>query len=277
MTDHILKTTIDTLWDDRDHWHQEQMDQARRAVACVLSDLDRGALRACSLVDGDVLVHEWVKKAILLTFRLWPMAVRTESPAGYDKLPLKTDGWDGAAYDGAGFRQVPGAIIRYGAYVAPGAILMPSFVNVGAHVGAGTMVDTWSTIGSCAQVGRDCHISGGVGIGGVLEPLQAHPVVIEDNVFIGARSEVVEGVRVGTGAVLGMGVFLGASTPIIHRETGVITYGYVPPYAVVLQGTLPGKTLPSGGPGPHLPCAIIVKQVDARTRSKTAINDLLRA
>jgi len=220
----------------------------------------------------------------LLSFRLYDMSpipggptdpTRGESP-WFDKIPSKFSGWDDSKFRAAGFRAVPGCVVRRSAYIAPGAVLMPSFVNLGAHVGNGTMVDTWATVGSCAQIGANCHLSGGIGIGGVLEPLQAGPVIIEDNCFIGARSEVAEGVIVGEGAVLSMGVFLGASTKIINRDTGEVIIGHVPPYSVVVPGTLPGRSLVDGAPGPALYCAVIVKQVDAQTRSKTSINDLLR-
>ncbi len=218
-------------------------------------------------------VHQWLKQAVLLSFRLNP---NVTMEGVFDKVPLKFEGWDQDRFTAAGFRAVPGAVVRRSAYIAPGVVLMPSFVNVGAYVAEGTMIDTWSTVGSCAQIGKNCHISGGVGIGGVLEPLQANPVVIEDNCFIGARSEVAEGVIVETGAVLSMGVFLGASTKIIDRESGEVFIGRVPAYSVVVPGTLPGKPLTDGTPGPNLACAVIVKRVDAQTRSKTSINELLR-
>jgi 2,3,4,5-tetrahydropyridine-2-carboxylate N-succinyltransferase len=222
-------------------------------------------------------VHQWLKKAVLLSFRLTGNSVVEGGQAPtYDKVPLKTAGWGANRFTEAGFRMVPGAVVRRGAYVAPGAVLMPSFLNIGAHVGAGTMVDTWATVGSCAQIGANVHISGGAGIGGVLEPLQAGPVIIEDGAFIGARSEVAEGVIVREGAVLSMGVFLGASTKIVDRATGEVFIGEVPAYAVVVPGALPGKPLPDGSPGPSLACAVIVKRVDAQTRAKTGINDLLR-
>jgi 2,3,4,5-tetrahydropyridine-2-carboxylate N-succinyltransferase len=228
--------------------------------------------------DGWV-VHQWLKQAVLLSFRLYPNTAM-EGAGGapvFDKVAMKFEGWGDNRFADAGIRAVPGAVVRRSAYIAPGVVLMPCFVNVGARVGEGSMIDTWSTVGSCAQVGKNCHISGGVGLGGVLEPLQANPVVIEDDCFIGARSEVAEGVIVGQGAVLSMGVFLGASTKIIDRESGEIFSGYVPPYSVVVPGTLPGRALADGSPGPSLSCAVIVKRVDAQTRSKTSINDLLRA
>ena len=224
------------------------------------------------------MVHQWLKKSVLLSFRLYDSAPM-EGPGGapvFDKVAMKTTGWDHSRFAAAGFRAVPGAVVRRSAYIAPGVVLMPSFVNVGAHVGRGTMIDTWATVGSCAQIGANCHISGGAGIGGVLEPLQANPVIIEDDCFIGARSEVAEGVVVERGSVLAMGVFLGASTRIIDRATGEQFIGRVPSYSVVVPGSLPGKSLPDGTPGPSLYCAVIVKRVDERTRSKTSINELLR-
>ncbi|MFN7174852.1 MAG: 2,3,4,5-tetrahydropyridine-2,6-dicarboxylate N-succinyltransferase [Thermaurantiacus tibetensis] len=267
-----LEQAIAAAWEERAHLTPETRGPARAAVEAVLDALDSGTLRVAEPRDGGWVVHEWVKKAVLLSFRLEGNAVVSGGPApAYDKVPLKTAGWNEARFAEAGFRMVPGAVVRRGAFVAPGAVLMPSFVNIGARVGEGTMVDTWATVGSCAQVGANCHISGGVGIGGVLEPLQAAPVIIEDGVFIGARSEVAEGVIVREGAVIAMGVFLGASTKIVDRATGAVTRGEVPPYAVVVPGTLPD---PAGGPG--LACAVIVKRVDAQTRSKTGINELLR-
>jgi 2,3,4,5-tetrahydropyridine-2-carboxylate N-succinyltransferase len=223
-------------------------------------------------------VHQWLKQAVLLSFRLQdsaPMEGAGGAPV-FDKVGMKFAGWDAAQFQAAGFRAVPGAVVRRSAYIAPGVVLMPCFVNVGAYVDRNTMIDTWSTVGSCAQIGRNCHISGGVGIGGVLEPLQANPVIIEDDCFIGARSEVAEGVIVERGSVLAMGVFLGASTKIIDRSTGEVYLGRVPPYSVVIPGALPGKPLPDGSPGPGLACAVIVKRVDAGTRAKTSINELLR-
>jgi 2,3,4,5-tetrahydropyridine-2-carboxylate N-succinyltransferase len=256
----------------------------RDAIEAALDALDTGALRVAEKVDGAWTVHQWAKKAVLLSFRLYDMVpipggptdpARGDSP-WFDKIPSKFAGWGDADFRKAGFRAVPNCVVRRSAYIAPGAVLMPSFVNLGAHVGKGTMVDTWTTVGSCAQIGENCHLSGGVGIGGVLEPLQAGPVIIEDNCFVGARSEVAEGVVVETGSVLSMGVFLGASTKIINRNSGEILIGRVPAYSVVVPGTLAGKPLPDGTPGPSLYCAVIVKQVDERTRSKTSINDLLR-
>ena len=243
-------------------------------------DLDSGAARVAEKIDGAWRVNEWLKKAVLLSFRLNDMEIIPGGPgtgtAWWDKVPSKFAGWGASEFEAAGFRAVPNAVVRHSAYIAPGAVLMPSFVNLGAYVGSGTMVDTWATVGSCAQIGKNVHLSGGVGIGGVLEPLQANPVIIEDNCFIGARSEVAEGVIVEEGAVLSMGVYLGASTKIVDRETGETTMGRVPAYSVVVPGSLPGKPLPDGSPGPSLYCAVIVKRVDAQTRSKTSINELLR-
>jgi len=253
--------------------------EVRDAVETALDLLDRGAARVAEKTDGRWQVNEWLKKAVLLSFRLNDMTAIPGGPGGaswWDKVPSKFAGWDEARFRAAGFRAVPNAVVRRSAYIAPGVVLMPSFVNVGAYVDSGTMIDTWATVGSCAQVGRNCHISGGTGIGGVLEPLQAGPVVIEDNCFIGARSEVAEGVVVGEGSVLSMGVFLGASTKIVNRETGETFTGRVPPYSVVVPGALPGRPLPDGSPGPSLACAVIVKTVDERTRVKTGINELLR-
>ena len=266
MTD--IERIIDQAWDGRDQVGQDTGGEARDAVDRALALLDAGEARVAE-PDGDGWrVNQWLKKAVLLSFRL---NGNVSMSGWYDKVPLKFAGWSEAEFAAAGFRAVPGSIVRRGAFVGKGAILMPSFVNIGAYVGAGTMVDTWATVGSCAQIGRNVHLSGGAGIGGVLEPLQADPVVIGDGAFIGARSEVAEGVRVGEGAVLSMGVYLGASTKIVDRTTGEVTKGAVPPYAVVVPGTLPGT---NGGPG--LYCAVIVKRVDAQTRSKTSINDLLR-
>ncbi len=251
----------------------------RQAVEQVLAALDGGKARVAQKIDGAWQVNQWVKKAVLLSFRLNDNSLIEHGPGNagwYDKVPSKFDGWDEARFKAAGFRAVPGAIVRRSAFIAPGAVLMPSFVNLGAYVDEGTMIDTWATVGSCAQIGKHVHISGGAGIGGVLEPLQAGPVIIEDNCFIGARSAVAEGVIVETGAVLSMGVYLGASTKIIDRATGEVFYGRVPAYSVVVAGSLPGKPLPDGAPGPGLYCAVIVKRVDERTRSKVSINELLR-
>lgn len=274
-----LSNTIENGWDSRASITPATKGELREAVEHVLAALDAGKLRVAEKKDGEWVVNQWVKQAILLSFRLndnaviygpGTPAVRT---AWFDKVPLKFNGWEDADFRNAGFRAVPGSFVRHGSFVDTGVVLMPSFINIGAHVGAGTMVDTWVTIGSCAQIGKHCHISGGVGIGGVLEPLQANPVIIEDNCFIGARSEVAEGVVVEEGSVISMGVFLGASTKIVYRETGAVTYGRVPAYSVVVPGTLPGKTPDA----PHLAAAIIVKRVDEKTRSKTSINELLRA
>ena len=246
--------------------------------------LDGGKARVAEKIPGAVgpgswKVNQWLKKAVLLSFRLNDTEVIPGGPGGatwWDKVPSKFAGWGENAFRAAGFRAVPGCIVRHSAYIAPDAVLMPSFVNLGAYVDAKTMVDTWVTVGSCAQIGKNVHLSGGVGIGGVLEPLQANPTIIEDDCFIGARSEVVEGVIVGEGSVVSMGVFISASTKIIDRATGKVHVGYVPPYSVVVSGSLPGKPLPDGSPGPSLYCAVIVKTVDAQTRAKTGINELLR-
>ena len=278
MQDHPLRSPIERLWEERQTLTASTGGVAREQVDEVLDALDRGALRVAEPTDGGWVVHEWLKKAVLLSFRLndsVPMPGHGGAPA-FDKVPLKTEGWGANRFADSGFRAVPGAIVRRSAYVAPGVILMPSFVNVGAYVGEGTMVDTWATVGSCAQVGKNCHLSGGVGLGGVLEPLQANPTIIEDDCFIGARSEVVEGVIVERGSVLAMGVFISGSTKIVDRTTGEVLTGRVPAYSVVVPGTLPGRPLPDGAPGPALACAVIVKRVDAQTRSKTAINELLR-
>ncbi|MFN8828784.1 MAG: 2,3,4,5-tetrahydropyridine-2,6-dicarboxylate N-succinyltransferase [Labrys sp. (in: a-proteobacteria)] len=279
-----LQTIIETAWDDRAAISFQTKGEVRDAVDHALNLLDRGEVRVAERVPGETGVkswktNQWLKKAVLLSFRLNDMSLIPGGPDGsswWDKVPSKFAGWGEAEFRAAGFRAVPNCIVRRSAYVAPGAILMPSFVNLGAYVDTGTMVDTWVTVGSCAQIGKNVHLSGGVGIGGVLEPLQANPTIIGDDCFVGARSEVVEGVIVGDGAVISMGVFIGASTTIIDRATGEIHRGYVPPYSVVVSGSLPGKPLPDGRPGPSLYCAVIVKTVDAQTRSKTAINDLLR-
>ncbi|MGJ0237692.1 2,3,4,5-tetrahydropyridine-2,6-dicarboxylate N-succinyltransferase [Novosphingobium fluoreni] len=274
-----LQSAIETAWDARDTVSPTSAD-VRQDVEQVLAMLDAGTARVAEPDgQGGWLVNQWLKKAVLLSFRLnenAPMQYGAGGAPAFDKVPLKFQGWDGDAFREAGFRAVPGAIARRGAFIGKGVVLMPSFVNIGAYVGEGTMVDTWATVGSCAQIGRNVHISGGAGIGGVLEPLQAGPVVIEDNCFIGARSEVAEGVIVGEGAVLSMGVFIGASTKIVDRATGEIHIGRVPPYSVVVPGSLPGKPLADGTAGPSLYCAVIVKTVDAQTRSKTGINELLR-
>lgn len=270
------RSLIESAWDQRDTLDLDDLP-LNAAVNEVLHALDQGELRVAMPQDGGWQVQDWVKKAILLSFRLHKNQLNAQHPGAYDKVPLKFAHWDAQDFHQQGIRAVPGSVVRRGAYIGRNVVLMPSFVNIGAYVDEGTMVDTWATIGSCAQVGKRCHISGGTGIGGVLEPLQSRPVVIEDGCFIGARSEVVEGVRVCAGAVIGMGVFLGMSTPIVNRQTGEISYGTVPPYAVVIAGSMPGKPMGNGQPGPHLSCAVIVKQVDERTRSKTSVNDLLRA
>jgi 2,3,4,5-tetrahydropyridine-2-carboxylate N-succinyltransferase len=278
MTDD-LRQTIETGWDARNDVNAGTQGALRDAVDTALDGLGDGRFRVAEKRDGAWAVNDWLKKAVLLSFRLNDMVPISGGPGGsswWDKVPSKFDGWDSDRFRAAGFRSVPGAIVRRGAHVAPGVVLMPSFVNIGAFVGEGTMVDTWATVGSCAQICANVHLSGGVGIGGVLEPLQAAPTIIEDNCFIGARSEVVEGVVVEEGAVLAMGVFLSSTTKIIDRATGEVFVGRVPAYSVVVPGTLPGKPLPDGTPGPGLACAVIVKRVDAQTRSKTAINELLR-
>jgi 2,3,4,5-tetrahydropyridine-2-carboxylate N-succinyltransferase len=274
-----LQSAIETLWLQRDKLVAGQRTGPQAAILETLDMLDSGALRVAAFESGGWIVHQWLKQAILLSFRLLPNAPMQGAGGApvFDKVAMKFADWGENRFADAGIRAVPGAVVRHSAYIARGAVLMPCFVNVGARVGEDTMIDTWSTVGSCAQIGRNCHISGGVGIGGVLEPLQANPVIIEDDCFIGARSEVAEGVIVERGAVLSMGVFLGASTRIVDRATGEVMYGRVPAYSVVVPGSMPGKPLPDGSPGPSLACAVIVKRVDAQTRSKTAINELLRA
>jgi 2,3,4,5-tetrahydropyridine-2-carboxylate N-succinyltransferase len=275
-----LARTIDAAWEDRANVGASTQGAVRSAVDEALQLLDSGQARVAEKqADGEWQVHQWLKKAVLLSFRLNDMSVIKGGPGEatwWDKVPSKFDGWGETEFKAAGFRAVPNSTVRRGAYVAPGVVLMPSFVNLGAYVDEGTMVDTWATVGSCAQIGKNVHLSGGVGIGGVLEPLQANPTIIEDNCFIGARSEVVEGVIVGEGSVLSMGVFISASTKIIDRNTGEVFVGRVPPYSVVVPGSLPGRPLPDGTPGPSLYCAVIVKRVDAQTRAKTGINELLR-
>ncbi len=275
-----LETLITKSWEDRNTLSTSTQGDIRDAVTQTLAQLDNGTLRVADKSSGEWVVNEWAKKAVLLSFRLNPMQRYVGGPASvgattswYDKVPSKFEGWDDASFNEAAFRAVPGAIVRHSAHIAKDAVLMPCFVNLGAYVGEGTMIDTWSTVGSCAQIGANCHISGGVGIGGVLEPLQASPVIIEDNCFIGARSEVAEGVIVEEGSVISMGVFLGASTKIVDRATGEVIFGRVPAYSVVIPGTLPAKD-PSA---PSLACAVIVKRVDAKTRSKTGVNELLRS
>jgi len=279
MQHHNLEPVIEAAFADREAIGFGTNGEVRDAVETALDLLDRGELRVAEKTAQGWTVHQWLKKAVLLSFRLNDMAVIGGGPGGavwWDKVPSKFAGWDAARFREAGFRAVPGCVVRRSSYIAPGVVLMPCFVNLGAHVGRGTMVDAWATIGSCAQIGRNCHVSGGVGIGGVLEPLQAGPVVIEDDCFIGARAEVAEGVVVEQGSVLSMGVYLGASTKIVDRATGEVFMGRVPAYSVVVSGSLPGKPLPDGSPGPSLYCAVIVKRVDAGTRSKTSINELLR-
>jgi 2,3,4,5-tetrahydropyridine-2,6-dicarboxylate N-succinyltransferase len=270
---------IEAAWDVRHTITPETGGETRAAIENVLEALDKGVLRVAERgADGVWTVNQWAKKAVLLGFRIQDMAMQEGGPQGggwWDKVDSKFKGWTEHDWRDADFRAVPNCVVRRSAYVAPGVVLMPSFINVGAHVGEGTMVDTWVTVGSCAQIGRNCHLSGGVGIGGVLEPMQAGPTIIEDNCFIGARSEVVEGCIVREGSVLGMGVFIGQSTKIVDRATGEVMYGEVPPYSVVVAGSLPGKPI-GDAPGPSLYCAVIVKRVDARTRAKTALNELLR-
>jgi 2,3,4,5-tetrahydropyridine-2,6-dicarboxylate N-succinyltransferase len=276
-----LASIIDAAWEDRASLSTTTKGAVRDAVEEALAALDSGKQRVAQRDgSGQWIVNQWLKKAVLLSFRLNANTLVPGGPgpgAWWDKVPSKFDGWGPDDFTAGKFRAVPGAIVRRGAYIAPDAVLMPSFTNIGAYVGEGTMVDTWTTVGSCAQIGKHCHLSGGVGIGGVLEPLQANPVIIEDNCFVGARSEVAEGVIVREGSVIGMGVYLGQSTPIVHRETGETLYGEVPPYSVVVAGNRPStKTMPGQNWAPSLYCAVIVKQVDAGTRSKTSVNDLLR-
>ncbi len=276
MADDNLQSTIEAAWDVRDTISPATTGATRDAIETALQQMDSGAARVAEKIAGEWVVNQWLKKAVLLSFRLADMEIMAYASGdgakiqGWDKVPLKFDSWSPENFREAGFRAVPGAVVRRSAYIAPNVVLMPSFVNLGAYVDSGTMVDTWATVGSCAQIGKDCHISGGAGIGGVLEPLQANPVCIEDNCFIGARSEVAEGVIVGEGSVLSMGVYIGASTKIVDRNSGDIHVGKVPPYSVVVPGALPA------GNGPSLYCAVIVKTVDAQTRSKTSINELLR-
>jgi len=270
-----LEPLIDNLWERRAELSPESGGDARLTVERAIAMLDAGVARVAEPTTSGWQVNQWLKKAVLLSFRLNDMTVIGGGPGKavwWDKVQSKFEGWGDNRFKDAGFRAVPGSVVRRAAYVAPGVVLMPSFVNLGAYVDSGTMIDTWATVGSCAQIGKNCHISGGAGIGGVLEPLQAGPVIIEDNCFVGARSEVAEGVILREGSVLSMGVFLGASTKIINRETGKVHQGEVPPYSVVVPGTLPGK----GEGAPGLYCAVIVKRVDEKTRSKTSINELLR-
>ncbi|WP_193368843.1 2,3,4,5-tetrahydropyridine-2,6-dicarboxylate N-succinyltransferase [Pelagibius marinus] len=275
-----LKGIIEDAWEARENVTLETGGEIREAVTTALAGLDGGTYRVAEKGGAGWEVHQWLKKAVLLSFRLNDMAPIPGGPGEntnwWDKVPSKFAGWGENRFRDAGFRAVPNCIVRHSAYIAPGVVLMPSFVNLGAYVDSGTMVDTWATVGSCAQIGKNVHLSGGAGIGGVLEPLQAGPVIIEDNCFVGARSEVVEGVVVEEGSVLSMGVYIGASTKIVDRETGEVHMGRVPAYSVVVPGSLPGKPLPDGSPGPSLYCAVIIKRVDEKTRSKTSINDLLR-
>jgi 2,3,4,5-tetrahydropyridine-2,6-dicarboxylate N-succinyltransferase len=281
MDENQLRGIIERAFEARDTINTKTSGEVRDAVEAALDMLDRGEARVAEKRRGGAewFVNDWLKKAVLLSFRLNDMEVIAGGPGGavwWDKVASKFAGWDGERFRAAGFRAVPTSVVRRSAYIAPGVVLMPCFVNLGAYVDTGTMIDTWATVGSCAQIGKNCHISGGAGIGGVLEPLQAGPVIIEDNCFVGARAEVAEGVVVGEGSVLSMGVYLGASTKIVDRATGEVFTGHVPSYSVVVPGTLPGKPLPGGEPGPGLYCAVIVKRVDERTRAKTSINELLR-
>ena len=272
------KETIEKLWDQKDQINFIQDKDSQNEVLSVLDKLDKGELRVCEKIDGEWQVHQWLKKTILLSFRIQDMELINGGPSvvggntsWWDKVPSKFQNWQASDFQAAGFRAVPNCIVRRSAYIAKSAVLMPCFVNLGAYVDEGTMVDTWATVGSCAQVGKNCHISGGAGIGGVLEPLQANPVIIEDNCFIGARSEVAEGVIIGEGSVLSMGVFVGASTKIYDRDTGKVHMGKVPPYSVVVPGSMPSSKGEAS-----LYCAVIVKTVDEKTRSKTSVNELLR-
>ena len=279
MANTKLQSVIEQAWEAREGVNLSTRGEVREAVETALDLLDRGEARVAHKQAGAWIVNQWLKKAVLLSFRLNDMSPIAGAPGGaswWDKVPSKFAGMSAEAFRESGFRAVPGAIVRRAAYIAPGVILMPSFVNLGAYVDSGSMVDTWATVGSCAQIGKNVHLSGGVGIGGVLEPLQANPTIIEDNCFIGARSEVVEGVIVGEGSVLAMGTFIGASTKIIDRASGQLHLGRVPPYSVVVSGSLPGKPYPNNEPSPSLYCAVIVKTVDERTRAKTSINELLR-
>lgn len=281
MTTSDLQSTIEKAWEDRDSINAGTKGSVREAVDAALELMDTGRARVAerSGGNGEWRVNQWLKQAVLLSFRLNDMAPIAGGPGAatwWDKVPSKFDGWGAEQFRTAGFRAVPNCTVRRSAFIAPGVVLMPSFINLGAYVDEGSMVDTWATVGSCAQIGKNVHLSGGVGIGGVLEPLQAGPVIIEDNCFIGARSEVVEGCIVREGAVLGMGVYIGKSTKIVDRASGEVMYGEVPAYSVVVSGTMPGKPLPDGSPGPSLYCAVIVKRVDEKTRSKTSINELLR-
>ncbi|MYD46794.1 MAG: 2,3,4,5-tetrahydropyridine-2,6-dicarboxylate N-succinyltransferase [Gammaproteobacteria bacterium] len=270
---------INRAWEERDRYTATSEGPVRSAVDETLAALDNGTLRVAEKLEGEWVVHQWLKKTVLLSFVLYPfkrVATQNDALTWWDKVPSKFSRWDSEEFSSRGFRAVPGAFVRHSAYIAPNVVLMPCFVNVGAHIGSGTMVDTWATVGSCAQIGKNCHISGGTGIGGVLEPLQAKPVIVEDNCFIGARSEVVEGVIVEEGSVLSMGVFIGASTKIYDTQSGQILRGRIPAYSVVVPGTLPMQNPNFDGSNPNLYCAVIIKKVDASTRAKTSINDLLR-
>ncbi|GAU81551.1 2,3,4,5-tetrahydropyridine-2,6-dicarboxylate N-succinyltransferase [Bosea sp. BIWAKO-01] len=274
-----LAATIDAAWENRVEIGVSTKGAVRDAVEQAIEMIDSGQARVAEKLGGEWVTHQWLKKAVLLSFRLNDNKIIAGGPGEgvfWDKVPSKFEGWGENRFRAAGFRVVPPAAVRRGAFIAPNVVLMPSYVNIGAYVDSGTMVDTWATVGSCAQIGKNVHLSGGVGIGGVLEPLQANPTIIEDNCFVGARSEVVEGVIVGEGSVISMGVFISASTKIIDRATGQVHIGKVPPYSVVVSGSLPGKPLNDGTPGPSLYCAVIVKTVDAQTRAKTGINELLR-
>lgn len=274
-----LAATIDAAWENRAEIGINTKGAVRDAVEQAIEMLDAGQARVAEKIDGEWVTHQWLKKAVLLSFRLSDNRIMENGPGEgvfWDKVASKFEGWGENRFRAAGFRVVPPAAARRGAFIAPNVVLMPSYTNIGAYVDSGTMVDTWATVGSCAQIGKNVHLSGGVGIGGVLEPLQANPTIIEDNCFVGARSEVVEGVIVGEGSVISMGVFLSASTKIVDRATGQVHIGKVPPYSVVVSGSLPGKPLNDGTPGPSLYCAVIVKTVDAQTRAKTGINELLR-
>jgi len=280
MSHAALQSTIDEAWEARDSVSSETQGEVRDAVNAALDLMDSGEARVAEKISGNWHVNQWLKKAVLLSFRLNEMTTIAGGPGNnttwWDKVPSKFEGWTAKEFGAAGFRAVPNCTVRHSAYIAPNVVLMPSFVNLGAYVDSGTMIDTWATVGSCAQIGKNCHISGGAGIGGVLEPLQANPVIVEDKCFIGARSEVAEGVIVEEGAVLSMGVYIGASTRIVDRESGEVHYGRVPAYSVVVPGSLPGRSLADGSSGPSLYCAVIVKRVDAGTRAKTSINELLR-
>ncbi len=276
-----LEATIEDAFAHRDRLSPKTHDSPHQAIKTCLDLLDTGKIRVAKRqTNGEWVVNQWLKKAVLLSFIITPMQRMDGAPAGaawWDKIPSKFENWTDEDFIKAGLRAVPGSIVRHSAFIGSGAILMPSFVNLGAYIDENTMVDTWASVGSCAQIGKNVHLSGGVGIGGVLEPLQAGPTIIEDNCFIGARSEVVEGCIIREGSVLGMGVFIGKSTKIVDRNTGIITYGEVPPYSVVVAGSLPSAPLSNGQPSPNLYCAVIVKRVDEKTRAKTSINDLLRS